>query len=272
MSAKKDQSQAVVDTLYKWNTVSASTYIFSSILTKLSLAFYLRRIIPTESFRRRHFLTCVMIAMIVINIGHFGYRLIFCHEVPQVTSSSAGDTTMTGFSDVTDTDVNIVASVKDPSIEGYCAAKSTPHVAMVLLAAIANVIADIAFIILPLPEMLKSLKEKRMAKLAFLVLVLATAGVIVALSRLPFLYGYVAQSYHGGELLTAMAMVEPGLTIVCGCFMTLRPLGEKYLPRWLTGAHKSYAEMDERNGSMDSMSHGEVESILDVKTGKIREV
>jgi hypothetical protein len=34
-------------------------------------------------------------------------------------------------------------------------------------------------------------------------------------------------------LLTGMAMVEPGMTLVCGCLVTTRPLGEKWFPRLL---------------------------------------
>jgi hypothetical protein len=55
-----------------------------------------------------------------------------------------------------------------------------------------------------------------------------------------------------------MALVEPGVSIICGCLAILRPLGEKWFPCLATGPvalGRGYEEMPdnpERNGSDSS--------------------
>jgi hypothetical protein len=222
----------------QWNTVAGSTYIFTCILTKLSIGFYLRRILPGTASTRRSILTSIMVTVTLVNLLHFAYRLSFCRVptpqsvqlqsrhlqspyLPRIASVNASDapppigtgivaslndpayynalkpnpnitnttirrrspeTTLgTQISEAEDTarntgmDIDVASDIKNPHAEGFCAVQDKPHLAMVLIAALVNVLADVVFLLLPLKEMLRGLRDRRWHKLVFLVMALAIA-------------------------------------------------------------------------------------------------
>jgi hypothetical protein len=71
--------------------------------------------------------------------------------------------------------IDVASDIKNPHAEGFCAVQDAPHLAMVLIAALVNVCADIVFLLLPLKEMLRGLRERRWHKLVVVVMILASA-------------------------------------------------------------------------------------------------
>jgi hypothetical protein len=183
----------------QWNTIAGTSYIWSSILIKLSIGFYILRIIPKlpssaastrKRSRRRTICLFVMLFSTGVNILHFIYRLVFCRSTTNYYKTIAAASTSTASSptashslsppsmeavDIIDVNVTNDRSLTQINAEGFCAVQDSAHLAMVFIAATVNILADIAYICLPLPEMLRGLKQRRYHKLVFVVFIFAAA-------------------------------------------------------------------------------------------------
>jgi hypothetical protein len=149
-------------------------------LTKLSLGFYLLRIMNPTALRRRRLCSAIMLTSTLVNTAHFAYRLSLCR-------SSPSNTDIGNFDDTT--------SIVHHPAEGSCDVNSKADVVVMIVAAMINICADVGFVLLPLPEMIRALRQRRMWKLVFVIVVLAAAGVVVSVVRVPLLHGYLASGW-----------------------------------------------------------------------------
>jgi hypothetical protein len=155
--------QSITNNNGQWNSVASSTYIFSCILAKLSIGFYLLRVISHNSPRRRQLVISVMALVSIVNFAHFVYRMVYCRTKPQLYTTP----------ETNDAPTNL----QYPTAEDFCAVKEASYVAMVVASAVVNILADIAFILVPLPEIIHSLREKKVKGLVVVVSILISMQV-----------------------------------------------------------------------------------------------